>query len=74
MHAETLASNQIVAEFITRKLGGQKHGAPYPLPGLRGKQGERLDAQAFTLDLTNWVPGAWKKPKRDTQPTVQDTK
>jgi len=72
MHAETLASNQVVSEFITRKLGGQKHGTPYPLPGLRGKQGERLDAQAFTLDLTDWKPGAWKKAKRAAQPTVED--
>lgn len=63
MHAEALASNKVVAEFITRKLGGEKLGDPYLLPGLRGKQGERVEAQLFVLDLTNYKPGEWKAAK-----------
>jgi len=63
MHAEALASNKAVAEFITRKLGGEKLGEPYMLPGLRGKDGERVQAQMFILDLTNYQPGEWKKAK-----------
>lgn len=63
MHAEALASNTAVAEFITRKLGGEKLGSPYLLPGLRGKNGERVQAQMFVLDLSHYTPGEWKKAK-----------
>jgi hypothetical protein len=63
MHAETLASNTVVAEFITRKLGGEKLGVPYLLPGLRGKNGERVGAQMFVLDLSQYKIGAWKAAK-----------
>ncbi|MFT3926673.1 MAG: hypothetical protein QM778_29280 [Myxococcales bacterium] len=65
MHAEALASNKAVAEFITRKLGGEKFGDPYLLPGLRDKDGGRIEAQMFVLDLANYKVGDWKRIKAE---------
>lgn len=63
MHAGTLANNKVVAEWIIRKVGGNMLGEPYPVPGLRGPEGERMRVQSFVLDMRNYVPGAWKQRK-----------
>lgn len=63
IHAGTLADNKVVAEWIIRKVGGHMLGEPYPIPGLRGPGGKRLEVQDFVLDLSAWVPGAWRTKK-----------
>jgi hypothetical protein len=65
MHAGTLANNKVVAEWIIRKVGGTMLGEPYPIPGLRGPAGERMQVQSFVLDMRNYLPGAWKKAKSE---------
>jgi hypothetical protein len=57
--AEMVASNTGVAA-LARKLGFVNHHAPYPIPGLRGKAGERLTVQVALRDFSSWEPGAWR--------------
>jgi hypothetical protein len=74
LHGEALAENQPMIEFAT-KLGYESVGHPYPIPGMRLKNGGRVWVRQAVRDLTNWVPGAWKQEKKprpaESAPAVQ---
>ncbi len=61
MHGAVQASNQAIRGLVT-KLGFHEVGAPFPVPGLRGDNGERLSLQIFARSLTTWEVGAWQEP------------
>lgn len=66
MHGSVQASNQAIGNLV-QKLGFHLEGSPYPVPGLRGPQGERLSLQIVARSLKNWKVGAWKQAGFEVQ-------
>ncbi len=62
MHGSIVASNRPMFEFATKKIGCVPVGNPYPVIGLRDKQGKRVNLQTIVIGLSDWEVGAWKKP------------
>jgi hypothetical protein len=61
LHGELFASNAVMMGFSMKKLKYTPVGDPYPVPGIRGKQGERMYGQLTVRDLTTWEVGAWRE-------------
>jgi hypothetical protein len=55
VHGETQATNAPVHGLLA-KFGYRKHGEPYSVPGLRGRNGERLYGQLVLCDLSSPGP------------------
>jgi hypothetical protein len=61
LHGDLYASNQRMLHFAEKKLGYAQLGEPYPVPGMRGIQGDRLDGVVMVRDLRDWQVGAWRE-------------
>jgi GNAT superfamily N-acetyltransferase len=66
LHGEVWARNVNMIGFL-ESLGYQRVGEPYPAPGLRHADGSRVYIQLLLRDLTDWVPGSWRKPAQTPQ-------
>lgn len=64
MHGEALAENHAMVAFATERLGYKLVGEPYPIPGLRLRDGKRVYLRLALRDLSDWVPGAWMEQRR----------
>lgn len=67
LHGEALAANSKMIDFAVHKLGYQVIGKPYPVPGLRMKNGERVMVTVAVRDLSDWEPEAWLREKEKKQ-------
>lgn len=65
LHGEVWARNENMVQFL-EALGYKRMGEPYLSPGLRYPNGERVRMQLVVKDLSDWVPGSWKKSAHET--------
>ncbi|HTU57752.1 MAG TPA: hypothetical protein VMF89_04950, partial [Polyangiales bacterium] len=56
-----------------QSLGYRSIGEPYPAPGLRYPDGSRVYIQLLLRDLSDWVPGSWRKHGGSPQKLPTDT-
>jgi hypothetical protein len=64
LHGEALATDKSTLDFAERMLGYRVIGKPYPLPGMRTPNGERVMLIAAVRDLTSWEPEAWLRERQ----------
>jgi hypothetical protein len=61
MHAEVMFQNERTLRWAEQVLGYRRHGAPYPVQGLRMPDGSRVQIQLILRDFDSWQVGAWKR-------------
>jgi hypothetical protein len=61
LHGEAFSINTRTIKFWQKTLGLTLVGDPYPIPGLRTPQGERLTVMLGMRTLDTWNVGAWKE-------------
>ena len=50
VHGHVSADNEAILSVV-RAVGGDRLGPPYPVPGLRTRDGERVQGQLLALEL-----------------------
>jgi hypothetical protein len=72
LHGEGFTNT--LAGKTTSRHGYTCSGAPYPAPGIRGPQGERMMIQLMLRDLSTWEPGAWRERRQSPEDIARQTR